>query len=645
MRDRCTLRSSVTLFLALTAAAVSALLLALTESARTAGARFYVRNMADSAMDSFFSRYHADLWEQYRILGCPCKSDEEAAAELLRFLRPYADSCGLYAVAEPGVEIHKRTTLTDDGGRWFEQEIMDYLKFGWINLGYTPESAAALLKQIKEAGTMDRILKDYGLKSREAVAMEKSLTKIHKNLEHQEELKQEARDQVSDGDNSAFQRTAEELSRTKDALPELVKDYDRKADRFREQLLKVEERHREDMESLEEVNRNAIKEQIAAYRSYTDQDGERRSEVDRLPEGLGGEQERIASVRAFADETEAYIDSFDDDDEEDGPDIDEDALWEAVASDWDGVGIPSMTVSHGIRNEETESLLETVLHIASGGFLHIVLPPGRTVSDFKMDSSLYPSRTSVTARNAPEPTILTALSVDAYASRYLNSFTDRLERPVSLELEYAAAGKDSDLSNLTQVLTELFAIREALNFLHIMTDSALKEEARAVAETIGALTMVPGLSLLVECLVITAWATLETFMDLRLLLEGKRAALIKRPEDWMTGLADVLTFAVTLALPEEKLRDVPAGQSYEDYLLLLLLPLDASTRNYRIMDMIQLNLLEADPAFRMKDCIYGLSAEVRTESRHLFTMSGLFSPYPDAPHGSFPVSVKTVKAY
>ena len=46
---------SVTVFLALVITCSSALICALTESARTAGARFYVRTMADSAIDSLFS--------------------------------------------------------------------------------------------------------------------------------------------------------------------------------------------------------------------------------------------------------------------------------------------------------------------------------------------------------------------------------------------------------------------------------------------------------------------------------------------------------------------------------------------------------------------------------------------------------------
>ena len=47
---------SVTVFLALVITCCSALICALTESARTAGARLYVRTMADAAADSLLSQ-------------------------------------------------------------------------------------------------------------------------------------------------------------------------------------------------------------------------------------------------------------------------------------------------------------------------------------------------------------------------------------------------------------------------------------------------------------------------------------------------------------------------------------------------------------------------------------------------------------
>ena len=61
--------AEISVFLALTVSLVFALLLAVLESARTEGARLYLTIAANSSVDSLFSQYHRQLWEQYRLLG------------------------------------------------------------------------------------------------------------------------------------------------------------------------------------------------------------------------------------------------------------------------------------------------------------------------------------------------------------------------------------------------------------------------------------------------------------------------------------------------------------------------------------------------------------------------------------------------
>ena len=126
--------------------------------------------MADSAIDSLFSQYHSQLWECYRLLAYAYRGDENCAQEMENFMKPYVEDCGWYSVSAPEVSPVRKTFLTDGGGVWFEQEILDYMKYGWINVQLTPESAEKLWKELKEAQTMNSILKDYGGESRELEA-------------------------------------------------------------------------------------------------------------------------------------------------------------------------------------------------------------------------------------------------------------------------------------------------------------------------------------------------------------------------------------------------------------------------------------------------------------------------------------------
>lgn len=635
-------RGSVTVFLALVITCCSAMICALTESARTAGARFYVRNMADASINSLFSQYHRELWDSYRIIGYAYENDQSCTREMENFIRPYLEHCGWYALRSPEISITKKTFLTDAGGRWFEQEILDYLKFGWINLNTTPASAEELWEQISEAQTMDSVLKDYGLRSREAIAMEKAIMKIKKNLDTQERLHREAEAELRDGNHSAFQRSASELAGTIRALPSLIQSYDKKADRYSRNLAETEARHRDALEGLKPENQTIIREQLSSCHEYADQDGSRRLEIDSLDDGNEYLLRAIQDVRCYAEETEEYIEDAEDDEEGDG--VDEAALWAEVAESWCAIRLPTLGAAHGIDNEETESLLEAILDLAAGGYLNIVLPPDREIPAEHFDCSDFPSRTAVTARTDAGPSLLTALAVDEYAGQFLPCFTDQREEGILCQLEYTLTGSSSERENFSAALTQLLAVREALNFICIMSDNSLREQARLTAATITAAAQIPGLSVLVECLIITAWALLESFLDLRLLLEGRKAALFKTRESWMSDLSALLRFAASLQLPTEKLQEATDGLRYEDCLKLLLFTKSAEERNYRIMDMLQANLSLSDPAFRMSQCIYGMHAELQCESDHLFTKLGI-SPDGASLGTSFPIRVKTVKAY
>ena len=59
------------------------LMLGLLESARTAGARLYLRMASDSAVSSVMSYYNRNLWDRYQLLFL--EYDSEAAIQELTF--------------------------------------------------------------------------------------------------------------------------------------------------------------------------------------------------------------------------------------------------------------------------------------------------------------------------------------------------------------------------------------------------------------------------------------------------------------------------------------------------------------------------------------------------------------------------------
>ena len=149
---------------------------------------------------------------------------------------------------------------------------------------------------------------------------------------------------------------------------------------------------------------------------------------------------------------------------------------------------------------------------------------------------------------------------------------------------------------------------------------------------------------MIQCLIVSVWALMESILDLRLLLQGKKAALIKTKEDWMLDdVRDIFAFMTSREESDRHLREAKTGITYEAYLQMLLFIKTPEERDYRIMDILQTNLRLDDSSFLMKDCLYGLHAKLECRSRHLFTLLGISRSGEVAPE--FRIEETAVKAY
>lgn len=105
-------RGEITLFLAMILISVSALLCVIVESARTAGARCYLRMAVDSASDSLMAQYHRGLWENYRIFGLEYDRAESLEKEFEDFLQPYLETENWYPMRQHSTRFTDIADLT-----------------------------------------------------------------------------------------------------------------------------------------------------------------------------------------------------------------------------------------------------------------------------------------------------------------------------------------------------------------------------------------------------------------------------------------------------------------------------------------------------------------------------------------------------
>ena len=279
-------RGEVTVFLTMILVSIMTLLLVVVESARETGARLYLRMAADSSMDSVMAQYHRGLWENYRILGLETGEKERLEQEFGDFFAPYAEAENWYPVTLVDTDRKDAVMLTEGQGAYFEQEILDYMKFGLIDMiwdSMDENGAREMLSQFKDAEGINVCSVRYEGHTREAVRVEAALEKINGRLEEQRQNWEQGKRCLDDLDGSGLIRRAESMIKILKKLPSLVTAYEKRADRLNE-ALKESRQDFESREDLSDGSREALREEFAQYKTYTEKDGQRRMEIGALRE-------------------------------------------------------------------------------------------------------------------------------------------------------------------------------------------------------------------------------------------------------------------------------------------------------------------------------------------------------------------------
>lgn len=178
-------------------------------------------------------------------------------------------------------------------------------------------------------------------------------------------------------------------------------------------------------------------------------------------------------------------------------------------------------------------------------------------------------------------------------------------------VEYILAGNDNDVSNLNEVILKLSALREAANFTHIIMDSGKRNESLALAATLVGASGNAAAVKAAQYVIMGVWSYGESIVDVRRLLKGDKLNVIKDNSDWQLSLENLLKMNFDAANISGKSDNGKGGLSYEDYLGMLLLMMNRTTRNYRVMQAMELRLIALGQGdFRMKKHIYEAECNV-----------------------------------
>ena len=633
-------RGEITVFLSLILICVCGLVCGLLESARTAAARCYLQTAAFSAMDSLFSQYHRTLWEEYRIFGLEHLNEEEIEEEFSGFISPYLEQENWYPFSLEECQLEECLDLTDGSGTYFLREIVEYMKYGIWTKEWNQEGVSAVLEQLKEAEEVSQLSREMELQTKSAWKLEKALEDLDQCLKEQQDRQKAAAAYLYEENGRGFLREADKL---KDRLREvlgLVEQYEKQADAFGKELDTLEASYQEKQSNLSEEMWKTFGAELEEYRSYTDADGERRGQIrallDKAQAGLSLTEDVCRQVK----EVQEYIDSWEPEDEED--ELDESALWRPVQRHFSRYSVLSFPVQAGVQDKKTEGLLNKLRTLMDRGMLSLVLPDGAKVSQNLMDRGNLPSGRTAYAEEELESNILEKALTAEYCQVFLRHFCSGEEEP-AYEMEYVLFGQEIDEDNLARTAEALLVAREGMNLIHILGDGEKRSQARTLAASVvGASGILPLVSI-TAFLIMVLWAFGEAVADVKTLLGGGKVPLVKSREEWKLSLEGLLDFAsrstMEIGAGEDK------GLNYEQYLTIFLMACPHTQILYRTMDVMERNISQEQPGFRLDDCAYQVDISVKGSGKHVYFSLGLWKSLMGEGDAAYPLTIKASRAY
>ena len=636
--------ASITVFLSLSFVLIAALILTITESARTIAQKYYMQTALNSAMESLFSEFHRPLWENYRIYALEFRDDNLLKEELQSFIKPYSDARNLFPakIEKDGFSFTGRGLLSES--HYFEEEILEYMPallakdciefLGEKKSGTDiPSILEEASKKEKEADSIQRLQEKYALNHYDVEYLEDCINNIDRFCKKTETLKHYALYSLQAHDASLFFSYSSSLKATLNSLKNTVNSYDARAELLKSKVEALWNDFSTEKENLEEDGIAAIETQLKSYDNYLDDGGRVRQKIDGFPaqcENLDFAIEGIEeNVRRFQEYIEEERDrrrkrkkEEEDYDEDNGLQAEIDNFYNDTISTWQALTMPVYGEAVTQINKKNKRILESIHDIGKKKLLELLLPSGKECpsAEESFSSALF------STESAANPIQIGLLG--EYSLRFFHSYhkeesahTTPYSNAKGLEVEYLLHGKKSDYENLSAQVTSLLAFRESMNFIHIMSDPEKLEAVEEFVTSFLAITANPVVIAVFSAFVIGIWAFAQSLLDVKELLNDERVPLMHSLESWTLSLNHLLDFLSYLSgeeIPKENI-----GLSYEDYLRISLFTkglLSQAKINdsmlYCMEKNIQTSIRDKEPSFQINKCLYYLSTDAEIYSRH-----------------------------
>ena len=599
-------RGEITVFLSLTLICVLSLVLGLVESARTAGARLYLRMASDSAVSSVMSYYNRNLWDRYQLLFLEYESEEAIKETFGRYLDFYLEQANMYPARRENVTLSGMSRMVDENGRWLEEEIAAYMKYRLPELAVSGSGLLKEAEQVKKAGDFRTLYDSCCRSGRSVRRLEKAGQAVEKSLKTIEETRKKLCDAADEERAAAFKRHAAVLKRELKGFPGLVKQFQKELERLETENPKMDSGQMEDetasgtlgqeISACNEVIKSA-KERLAGYLQMETQTGRN---LELLEEAC-----RLLNMESDAEDEE-----------------EEETEWGQISQCVEEMENLE-SVDSGPKDKKKAAALDRLEELFDKELLDIVLPAGTEISQNAVCLRVIPSmskyQNDTGNSDAEGAGLLEAASrqmaVNAYIPLYFSSFLkENGSEPSALryEMEYLLTGKKSDRENLKSAVNQVLTLRGAMNLLFLLNSPDKKAEADALAAAVS-VGIVPA-QMALSFFILVMWAFGEAVLDVKTLLAGGKIPFWKTEGTWKTSLSGLLDQSFLKETGESS----GEGRTYTEYLNCLIFLMDRKTRNFRMMDLIQWNIRAEQSDFSVVSCAYRIEIETEVLQKHMF---------------------------
>lgn len=251
------------------------------------------------------------------------------------------------------------------------------------------------------------------------------------------------------------------------------------------------------------------------------------------------------------------------------------------------IGIPG-----NVPEEEVENPMEDIKNAKNSPLLSQILSNESGISAKQISKTDLVEKRALNVGNYEGDAsigMIDKLLVVQYLKKYTAHYLHKTSMPHALayEQEYILFGKNSDEGNLKKMASRLLLIREGINFAYLMTDSAKREEALAMATAIALAAGIPAAAKAIQMGILASWAYAESIVELRTLFSGGKIAAVKSAGNWNVSLSEAAAVPFQASI---RAREVSSGLDYEDYISGFLALESLEKIGYRFTDLLEKNI-------------------------------------------------------